>query len=276
MLTENDLDSAGTKAIRLVGLYVQGVDGATLSHNNIANFDGATSEDDKGVWFATGTRNSTIEANEIHTLKYTGTGGYGAQGIVVSSVTLNANNLIKNNMIYDISGDGWGVSIPGDNPYGIYIFGSIAQSGIKIYHNSINLFGNTLSSTNAISAGIAIGTNSSADLQDNIIVNNLGVDDLGIGSIGIWLQNDATQLEASNYNDIFVNATGTGVNYVGQIATTGYTDLAGWQTGSGADANSISADPGFISPTDLHIDINSSTVSGKGIYLASGYNRYRW
>ena len=55
LLTENDLDSAGTKAIRLVGLYVQGADGATLSHNNIANFDGATSEDDKGVWFATGT-----------------------------------------------------------------------------------------------------------------------------------------------------------------------------------------------------------------------------
>ena len=172
-------------------------------------------------------------------------------------------------MIYDISGDGWGVSIPGDNPFGIYIFGSIAQSGIKIYANSINLFGNTLSSTNAISAGIAIGTNSSADLQDNIIVNNLGVDDLGVGSIGIWLQTDNTQLEASNYNDIFVNATGSGVNYVGQIATTGYTDLAGWQTGSGADANSISDDPHFISDTDLHINPSFSTVCDIGVPIVA-------
>ena len=74
LLTENDLDSAGAQGIRLIGLYVQGVDGAILSNNNIANFDGATSEDDRGIWLATGNTNATVENNYIHSLNYTGTG----------------------------------------------------------------------------------------------------------------------------------------------------------------------------------------------------------
>ena len=111
LLTGNDLSTSGVNSVRFTGLYVQGVDGATLSNNTIANFDGVSSEDDRGVWFATGTRNSTIEKNYIHSLNYTGTGGYGAYGLAVSSGTASSNNTIKNNMIYNISGDAWGSSI---------------------------------------------------------------------------------------------------------------------------------------------------------------------
>ncbi len=252
LLTQNNLNTSGTNSIRYVGLYLQGVDSAAVSQNAIGNFDGVTGEDDRGIWFATGTRNTVLERNTISTLKYTGTGGYGAQGLTISTGTLNANITIKNNMISDISGDAWGTSILGDNPFGIYVFS--VQTGINIYYNSINLFGNTLNRANAISAGIALGTGSTADIKNNIVVNDLGaLTTLGLGTIGLYLQTDSTQLIASDFNDIYVNPSGTISKYIGQIAAIGQTTLVGWQNATGTDLNSISDSVAFTSSTDLHI-----------------------
>ncbi len=266
LITRNDLNTSGANSVRFVGIYVQGADGAVVSKNSIANFDGASAEDDRGVWFASGTRNSIIESNFIYSLKYTGTGGYGAHGVTVSSATANSNNTIRNNSISDISGDGWGTSLLGDNPFGIYIFG--AQSGVQAYYNSIHLSGNTLNRAASISAGIALGTGSIAELKNNIIVNNLGpLTTLGLASIGIYLQTDATQLVGSNYNDIFVNPTGTISKFIGQIGTTGYVTLSDWQTASSQDLNSISADPNFIGLNDLRPAF-PTPVYGAGIPIA--------
>jgi hypothetical protein len=259
LLTQNNLNTSGTNAVRFVGIYLQGVDSTTVSQNSIANFDGVTGEDDRGIWLATGTRNTIVERNTISTLKYTGTGGYGAHGLTISTGTLNANITIKNNMISDISGDAWGTSILGDNPFGIYVFS--VQTGIKIYYNSINLFGNTLNRANAISAGIVLGTGSTADIKNNIVVNDLGaLTTLGLSSIGVYLQTDSTQLVASDFNDIYVNPSGTISKFIGQIAANGQTTLVGWQNATGTDLNSISDSVAFTSSTDLHIPNGTITA----------------
>uniref|UniRef100_A0A7V3E878 Secretion system C-terminal sorting domain-containing protein n=1 Tax=Ignavibacterium album TaxID=591197 RepID=A0A7V3E878_9BACT len=257
LITENDLSTAGANSIRYVGVYVQGVDGAILSKNTIANFDGASGENDRGIWFATGTTNSTIEGNYIHSLNYTGTGGYGAYGAAISTGLLNANNKIINNVIYNLSGDGWNYSsILGDNVHGIYIFS--AQSGISVYYNSINLYGNTLNQTSAISTGIAVGTGSIVELKNNNIVNKLGLlSATGYGSIGIFLQTASSQLSLSNYNNVFVNPTGSGVANFGQVATTGYSTLLDWQTAIMQDNNSISGNPNYVSDNDLRFQYPS-------------------
>ncbi len=39
LVTGNDLSASGTDAIRLVGIYLQGVDGGTVSNNTIGNFE---------------------------------------------------------------------------------------------------------------------------------------------------------------------------------------------------------------------------------------------
>jgi hypothetical protein len=256
----NDLSTQGANSVRFTGIYVQGVDGATIADNHIANFDGTSSEDDRGIWLATGTVNTLIERNLIHSLKYTGTGGYGAHGVTVSCGTSNSNNSIVNNVIYDISGDAWGTSILGDNPHGIYLF--TVQTGIKVYYNSIYLYGNTLNRANAISTGITLGTGTTADIKDNVIVNNLGaLTTLGLASIGIYVQSVSTQLEASNYNDIWVDPSGTISKFIGQIAATGYATLLEWQTASTQDANSISADPQFTGLTDLRPAMGSPVLA---------------
>jgi hypothetical protein len=260
-LLSNDLTTSGANSVRFVGLYLQGIDGANVSDNQIGNFDGATSEDDRGIWLASGTRNSIVQRNKIYSLKYTGTGGYGAYGVAVSSATMSANNSIVNNVIYNLSGDGWNyTSIIGDNPHGIYIFST--QSGINVYYNSIYLYGNTLNQTNALSTGICVATGSVADIQDNNVVNNLGLlAATGYGSAGIFVQSGASQLLPSNYNNWYVSPTGSGAMNVGQIATTGYTTLAAWQAASSQDLNSISADPQFVSETDLRPALGSPVLA---------------
>jgi len=101
---DNSLNASGTTAIRYIGLYIQGVDGATISGNTIGNFEDLSGEDDRGIWMASGTINATASGNEIFGLNYGGTAGWGAHGIDVSSSQTGSNNLVKNNMIYDLSG----------------------------------------------------------------------------------------------------------------------------------------------------------------------------
>ena len=59
LITGNDLNNVTPNHIALVGIYVQGVDGATISNNNIGNYTTTYTSNITGVWFATGTINST-------------------------------------------------------------------------------------------------------------------------------------------------------------------------------------------------------------------------
>ncbi|MGA9115420.1 MAG: choice-of-anchor J domain-containing protein, partial [Bacteroidota bacterium] len=253
-LADNRLDSTGTGAIRKTGLYMQGVAGAAVTGNVIGNFSGTDGEDDRGIWLATGTIDAVVEGNRIHSLNYTGTGGYSGQGIAVTSGQAVANVVVRNNMLWNLSGDGWNyTSIPGDNPYGIYVSGT--QAEIHLHNNSIHLYGNTLNKAGALSMGIGVLTGSVVDVRNNVVVNNLGLlSTTGYGSTAIWLQTDNTQLAQADNNLYFVNPTGSGVKPVGQIAATASNTLADWQTATGAEGASDYGDPLYLTPTNLHIN----------------------
>jgi hypothetical protein len=268
--TQNDLSTTGTDAIGYVGIYLQGVNGALIANNVIGNFDGTIPEDDIGVWLGEGTINATVSSNRIHSLNFLGNDGYGGHGIMVTSEQSDCNNVVANNMIYNLSGDGYDYTSEyfTDNPYGIFASG--IQTGVKLYFNSIYLSGNTLNQTDAISAGIALGEGTQADVRNNLIVNNLGILSDGYGSLGIWLQDDVSQLAASDHNNYVVNASGDGVNVIGQISTTPATSLDDWRSATGKDVNSVSGDPSFVSSTDLHIhssSVSSWNVNGRGIAI---------
>lgn len=253
LVTGNALNSTGVNAIRYTGIYIQGVDGATVSGNAISGFDGASGEDDKGIWLATGTRNSKVSGNTINGLAYTGTTGYGAQGLYLSTGVTDAGILVYNNSISGISGDGWNyTTTPLDNPIGIAVTGT--QTGIGIYHNSIHLSGNTLNKTSAMSMGIYLGNGSVADIRNNIIVNNLGLlSATGYGATGIYAATANTQFTAINNNAYYANPSGSGVKYIGQIGSTGQSLLADWAAATGGDTRSVLYQPVFVSATDLHL-----------------------
>ncbi|MBK6934537.1 MAG: hypothetical protein IPH17_05610 [Bacteroidales bacterium] len=103
--------------------------------------------------------------NIIHSVKYTGTSGYGGHGI--ESYYSN-NALIANNMIYDMQGDGY-TSITGSSMAGIVIRYSNEN---KVYFNSVNLFGDyTRSNATITSAFFADANSSELDVRNNIFAN---------------------------------------------------------------------------------------------------------
>jgi hypothetical protein len=256
---QNELNTSGTNAIRYVGLYMQGVSGATVTNNDIGNFEVVTAESDRGIWLATGTTNVTVNANRIHDLGYTGTSGYGAKGVVLSTGLAAANITISNNMIFNMTGDGDSYSTFGCtySPVGIYVFGTTTplQGGIGIYDNSVFLYGNTINySAAAYSIGIGLDDGNSADVSGNNVVNNLGrLSFTGAGAVAIALETAASQLTGGDYNNLYSNSTGGGANLVGKIGASDYATMAAWRTASGRDANSITANPQYVANTNLHI-----------------------
>ena len=121
-----------------------------------------------------------------------------------------------------------------------------------------------------------MGGTTSADIRNNNIVNNLGLDasptSVPYGSVGIYAETGNTQFTDINYNNYYVNPTGTGIKAIGQLSTTVSTTLSDWKTATTKDAYSVSDDPGFTSTTNLlpdNTNINSWNVFKKGIQIAS-------
>jgi hypothetical protein len=281
-IKNNSLNTSGANAIRFVGIYLKGVDGATVDANIIGNFFNTDSATDRGISLADSVRNTIVSNNKISNLNYTGTSGYGAHGIYISTVFANANVTIYNNMIANLSGDGSNFTTGSiDNPTGIMIDNfPYIQTGIKVYHNSIFLggvvgFTNTLNKTNAVSSCIRLKGTSKAEIINNILVNNLGRKDTsGFGAVCILTSNGSMQFDGLNYNDYVANPSGTGVKLFGYNfnGNLNYSTLLSWKSATSKDVNSVNIIPSFISGTDLHLnESNNNLLSNLGTSI-SGLN----
>jgi hypothetical protein len=106
---------------------------------------------------------------------------------------------------------------------------------------------------------------------NNIINNTLGLQGTaGYGAVGILATSAASQFSTINYNDYYVNPTGSGTKAVGQINTTAYSTFAAWQTAVSGEANGKNVQPNFTSATDLHLNVASNPgLDNSGTPLAS-------
>ncbi|MNJ98975.1 hypothetical protein D3C87_167460 [compost metagenome] len=172
LLTGNDIDATGANAIKLVGVYLQGLEGATVSNNNIGNFESAGSEFDRAIWLATGTINSTVSDNTIYNMAYTGTSTYAPIGINISAGFANANITVAGNTIRNLSSSGSG------NTMGIFSYS--ASSGIIFSGNQISNIKNTNTA--------------------------------GYGATGIVLANNMTNAATKVYNNFVWDIAGYGFN----------------------------------------------------------------
>ncbi len=235
------------------GMYLGYADAPQVTYNEIFNMIYDVSK--WGIYFTSNTNNAIISKNKIHSIKQPGTTGYNSVGIVFWSATGCYDNQIDNNMIYDLSTYG------NSSMYlvGIRIAGG---TGYKVYYNSVSIndtLGNTAASL--VSSCLFISTASSnMDVRNNIFLNTRTGN--SPKNYAVFSPNTTTFTSIDN-NDYWT--TGSVIGYFGgDIAT--FND---WKTATGQDASSISGDPDFISPTNLHINPTSTTVAGKGVYIAS-------
>jgi hypothetical protein len=134
-VTGNSLNSTGANAIRMVGIYAQGVDGLVVSNNTIGNFETVNPEFDRAIWFATATKNASISGNTISGFAYTGTSSYAPIGINVSTGNPNSNITVTNNTVNNFTSSGTGTTM------GMFIYS--AMSGMTVSRNKVSNIKNT-------------------------------------------------------------------------------------------------------------------------------------
>ena len=201
--------------------------GITLSHQNypiitenlIQNYNGSTIS--YGIYIYFNYDSLKMTRNKILLNAYSG--NYGIY-INTSTSTLTTQTLIANNFI-SITGNSMNYN------HGIYLTNT---SNINVLFNSVNV------ATPATVNGRAFYLNSGSNVATkNNIFANFG------GGYSIYVAN-INALTSSDYNDLYTNGTVLG------YWTNNRANLAAWKTASGMDNFSVSVDPFFVSPVDLH------------------------
>lgn len=177
---------------------------------------------------------------------------------------------IVNNMISGVSSN----STSPDFTAGIFIGGNIATP-TQVYYNSVSMTGNrdVGGTANQPSFALAVlGSNLLVDLRDNILFNTQTSAGAGANSYAIgWTSVAPFTNITSNFNDLFTSGAQSFFSRIGSlVASSGFdfANLAAWQGATGKDANSISADPLFVSLTDLHLSTNTSPADAKATPIA--------
>jgi len=158
--TQNKVDNTGADAMLVVGLYLQGVAGGTVSDNTIGNFVNTdTSTADTGIWMATGTSNVTVSGNTVTTLgNPTVTSTVGAFGIRESSGLVSSGNVITRNSVSNI------VHFASTAVVGI----SVGAGGVLVERNNVsNVRNNSTSTFGAYGIDIVGGDNS--NIKNNFV-----------------------------------------------------------------------------------------------------------
>jgi hypothetical protein len=252
--------------------------GQTVSQNTVhslANTAAAAAVHVTGIYFAAGTTTGHVIArNFVHSLAVSSSSASsqlnGMQFVAGSFTT--QNNLVRVGL--DASGSSTaGASIVRG------IFDSGPTAGRNFYHNSVYL-GGTLTTGSASSRAFdgTSGVSNTRTYQNNLFVNARG-NSSGTG------KHYAVQYGGTTVNPIGLTAggnlflaSGTG-GVLGLYNSADLTTLADWQSATGQDATSLSADPLYLSPTgtaatvDLHLS-SSSPANNAGLALAAVTDDY--
>jgi hypothetical protein len=243
-----------------LGLNLVGVTGGTVSGNTIrAIVNTGTGGYAYGINLSTASTGLVVDANRISGVVGVGTGGYGGYGIRVATGTANSNLRISNNFISDIQGTSYTTLATGAT---VGLLLTSTMSGVSVYYNSVSLTG-----IYNYSAGfsVAFGVDASVtgvNAQNNIFANSQ-VNSAGAGSpYAFYSAAPASAYTSLNYNDYYSGGAQATLAYFGSSQTT----LAALRTATGKDQNSISADPLFVSATDLHV--SASALNNVGTPVA--------
>ena len=219
------------------GIYASFTDGVQIIGNDIARpVRSGTVSTFYGIWLTGSSRSARIERNRIHQAFAASTSSSTTYGIYVSTSTgaaAGTENVVANNLIYDLDGNG--------TVYGIYNPGS---AFVRYYHNTININDQTFTGS-SITRGF-YSTASGGGVE--FLNNNVRVTRSGTGvATAIYLSSSTVATNTvSNFNNLTGSGTNFNIGYNGSVRTT----FADWQA-TGKDANSVSVAPGFVSNSNL-------------------------
>ena len=250
---------------RQAAIFTQHIDSTLIERNTIFNQYGDYSYGTiTGIQLSQNSSNVTVSKNVIRKVRNAAIYAPGTCGILLASGTTGVNNVVVNNEIFDILGTNynWGDPISQYTPHGILIQ---SGNGLKVYFNSVNLYGvTTIGSAAGNSSGLTIASNTitGLDIRNNNIRNTI----TGFtGSKHYALTHYRSTGATFNYNNYTVAGSQGVLAYDFDPITYTGTDqslLADLQTTSAANANSVTINPQFVNDSNLTIGLG--TISGLG------------
>lgn len=273
VVTNNIIDSVFTN-----GIFISNATGVNISGNTI-NSASTTQDASSGTIHGIQTGGSlsgcTIANNKIVKVRGNSTNSvtaaYSARGITLTSSTSNANNLVYNNQVCDVSAIGIGTT-------NLIVHGIIATIGStsaasttnpiwRIYNNSVNLTTPNTSPNNgssAFSVSLAGAANAGCmDVKNNIFANNISASS---GNANYYAFFNFTATTANAFWGLDNNAYYTSNTNLGSNNPSPIANFAALQTSTSRETNGVFAQPTFTSATDLHL----SLVSGNASFNNSG------
>lgn len=260
-----EFGGTGLEGITQVGIAAFATDALVIESNNIGQIvQPGDNLDAYGIYLGTGCTHGIVRMNRIHGIKNF-RNSWIAVGLYTSTET-ESYLLCYDNFFYDILSSGAGAG--GNASYGTYSYVNGSES---YYYNSFYLTGYDSSGSSASeSAGMKFEGSTGFDVKNTIIVNGITLNPGFSGNRSACLNLAEPSWPAgasSDHNDLMA---------LGTNGTVGMTDhfarltLSAWQTGTGQDPNSISADPLFADSEDLHIrtDMVHSPVDSQAIPIA--------
>lgn len=235
-----------------MGFYLEGVNRPIIDRNLIYNMETSANKVIAGVFlnsFVTGAR---ISNNIIRGFKTFYSGTSGAYGINIGSDLGVLNDTIYNNSISDIvaasDGNGSGINY---GSFGIRLAGG---TNIKMYHNSVNLSGNTIygsgpSNTAALLICYVASGYNGIDIRNNIFSNYMSHNMSGSMHRALFLHG---VLPSSgfifNYNNFYTSGP---FGYLFDNVSFASNNLADLKSVTNSNANSVSINPSFVSMINL-------------------------
>ena len=265
-------DDIDLKSIATIGIYSNHYTNIDISGNEVKNL-----KSDLAAVYGFKLENSSnvmVLRNNIHDVIYSGTFGLSAAGIYLSNQFSDASFVVQNNVVNRVGGRGWNT---GTAPCGIYLTtGATAISkNVDIQFNTINLSADAnwgvystikplLNVTSVWMQGSIAGVN----LNNNVFNTQLGA---RIGSTSptygyaVYCMTSGVNPFKNISNNIYYVNNHTN-NFIGYNNGSNL-NLASWFTFTG-DANSVEADPLFVSSSDVNLQtcspayLNGMSVGG--------------
>jgi len=279
-IQNNSMDDV-INPIGITAIEINGANNIDIINNRIGNINTSSAKNIKGIRLGVNASNVSIEKNEIYNLSHNT--DYGAHGISLATTVTNAGISIKNNMIYNISADGWNyATFYFDNAIGIALEGN--QSGISILNNSIYLKeggGNILTAKEgSYTACLSIGTGATINsLKNNLLINTLGGDNSAAQPAGYttiaYQGTFSSHFPDIDYNFYYgqVGSVAGGNESLASNFTNSVSSLSDLKILSGDDLSSIGAssiDIGTFNGTGFTFDperLFTAVNEGTGDYL---------
>jgi len=201
-----------------------------------------------GIWDSANVPSAVIRGNKIYNLTHQVNGGV-VEGINIS-VGAGSNAQVYNNMIYGIGSYGAGGT---SNVTRGIVSSNLGNTNDQFYYNSVFLNGSDSSasqSTGNRAVGFEyVGTN--GQVRNNIFVSSMHHVRGYNYAIFLGLSTNFS----SDYNDLYSTEDSSFVGYNSSVIPNNRKSLVDWQNSfaSPQDTNSVSADPMFISNSNLHI-----------------------